>query len=172
MKKGFTMPEILAAVMIVAILATMAVPMYERAVEKSRLAEVTTTLKRISESKIRMMDDANISQFKLTHCILPLDISVTSNDNFAYSTYPSASFPNAVCAKRLKGDNNGTTFLYLGETAHEDCEGKNSAVCVAYRTSGTKLFCQNGSTGQGCDAYSMDSTNFGGWTSRTTLCKL
>lgn len=172
MKKGFTMPEILAAVMIVAILATMAVPMYERAVEKSRLAEVTTTLKRISESKIRMMDDANISQFKLVHCTLPLDVSVTSNDNFAYSTYPSASFSNAVCAKRLKGDNNGTTFLYLGETAHEDCEGKNSAVCVAYRTSGTKLFCQNGSTGQGCDAYSMDSTNFGGWTSRTTICKL
>ena len=41
-KKGFTLMEILVSVMILAILITMSVPMYERTVEKSRLAEVST----------------------------------------------------------------------------------------------------------------------------------
>ena len=62
-KKGFTLMEILVSVMILAILITMSVPMYERTVEKSRLAEVSTMLKRISESKLRTMDSMNITTF-------------------------------------------------------------------------------------------------------------
>ena len=62
-RRGFTMMEILVAVMILAILVTMSVPMYERSVEKSRLAEVSTVLKRLSESKLRTMDSMDLMQY-------------------------------------------------------------------------------------------------------------
>lgn len=44
--KGFTLVEILVAVMIVVLLVTMAAPMYEKAIEKSRLAEARVTAKK------------------------------------------------------------------------------------------------------------------------------
>ena len=44
MKTGFTLVEILVAVMIMALLVTMAVPMYDRTVEKSRMAEARTLM--------------------------------------------------------------------------------------------------------------------------------
>ena len=50
MKKGFTLVEILVAVMIVTLLVTMAVPMYDKTVEKSRMAEAE--LSRDADDKI------------------------------------------------------------------------------------------------------------------------
>ncbi len=164
MKKGFTMPEILVAVLIVTILVTMAVPMYERAVEKSRIAEVSVTLKRIGESKLRVMDDRNIVNYTGTIDKKHLDTPASNTADFVYGLLPN-SFPNAVCAIRAKGDHRGTAFLYLGETAHEYCNVSTSGVysspvCVAYRVTKDKLFCQ-GNTNTACDSYSMNNTRFG-----------
>ena len=63
MKKAFTLVEVLVAVLIMAVLATMAVPMYERMVEKSRIGEVTANLKRLGEAKWREMDNRNMINF-------------------------------------------------------------------------------------------------------------
>jgi len=166
MKKGFTMPEILVAVLIVTILVTMAVPMYERAVEKSRIAEVSATLKRMSESKLRVMDDRNMADYSSGDLSLSqLDSSIKNTSDFSYRLYPE-SFPNAVCAVRLQGDNRGTSFLYLGETAAQYCDDSSatqysSSVCEAYRSLGRKLFCKNATGVDSCDAYSMDHVNIG-----------
>ena len=114
-KKGFTLAEILVAVLILTILITMSVPMYERAVEKSRLAEVSATLKRISESKLRAMDARNILTFSSGAIPMGvLDVEIPNSDDFSYRLFPS-SYPNGVCAMRLRGDTAGTMFLYLGE---------------------------------------------------------
>jgi len=122
------MPEILVAVLIVTILVTMAVPMYERAVEKSRIAEVSATLKRMSESKLRVMDDRNMADYSSGDLSLSqLDSSIKNTSDFSYRLYPE-SFPNAVCAVRLKGDNRGTSFLYLGETAAQYCDDRSDRV--------------------------------------------
>ncbi len=155
-KKGFTLMEILVSVMILTILITMSVPMYERTVEKSRVAEVSAMLKRISESKLRTMDSMNITTFTNgSFGLNMLDVDVPASDDFSYRLYPS-SFPNAVCAMRLRGDNAGTQFLYLGETAPDycNCNGplRFGSVCAAYCSSGRKLFCQGN-----CDVYGLDS---------------
>ena len=161
-KKGFTLMEILVSVMILAILITMSVPMYERTVEKSRLAEVSTMLKRISESKLRTMDSMNITTFTNgSFGLNMLDVDVPASDDFSYSLYPS-SYPNAVCATRSRGDNKGTVFLYLGEMAPEYCSSSSSALCREYRSSGRKLFCQNASgNSSSCESYGLTSYSVG-----------
>lgn len=161
LRRGFTLMEVLVAVMILAILIAMSVPMYERAVEKSRVAEVSALLKRISESKLRTMDSMGLTTFTASSFGLSqLDVTVPSSEDFTYSLYPS-SYPNAVCAKRSRGDNAGTLFLYLGETAPEYCASANSDICNEYRASGRKLFCQNKSGTTSCESYGLNSYSVG-----------
>ena len=161
MKKGFTLVEILVSVMIVTMLVAMAVPMYEKTVEKSRMAEVRTLLKEIYEAKMRTLDAAEKDTFSsglfgfesldvALVCVNPSTGSrmtrCTGADiytkDFKYSLLPTG-YPNAVCAVRRKGDNAGVAFLYVGE------EGA---------VNGEKFFCNNGSSGGSCDAYGLDST--------------
>ncbi len=165
-RRGFTLMEILVSVMILAILITMSVPMYERAVEKSRLAEVSALLKRVGESKLRTMDSMDLINYTSgSFGLNQLDIAVPSSEDFSFSLYPS-SYPNAVCAKRSRGDNSGTVFLYLGETAPDYCATSsssvyNTSVCAEFRSSGRKLFCQNKSGTNSCEAYGLSSYNVG-----------
>ncbi|WP_428071439.1 type IV pilin protein [Candidatus Avelusimicrobium alvi] len=166
MKKGFTLVEILVAVMIVTLLVTMAVPMYDKTVEKSRMAEARTLMKKMLESKLRTLDNMdreNYSSglFGFEH----LDISVPCvnsatgasiarctgatiyTKDFKYTLLPtgsvsgsSAAVANGVCAVRRKGDNKGTAFLYLGEL--ETDPDREKFLC----------------SGSMCEAYGMDST--------------
>ncbi len=129
-KKGFTLVEILTAVVIVAILTVMAVPLYEKTIERSRLAEAQTILNRLQMAKIQAMD--NMECFTYTtnasaHCPRLKHLNVKFNfkngsygdynvcsQDFCYSINPSGPYSNGVCARRLgSGEYAGTTFFYL-----------------------------------------------------------
>lgn len=173
-KNGFTMVEVLVVVMIIAILVTIAVPMYERAVEKSRIAEVETALKRLSESKLRVMDNRDMATFHndtslplnefLREFLKQLDVALPDSSDFIYSPYP-ASYPNAVCAVRSRGSNQGTKFLFLGETAPDYCNcasATSGTVCGAYCDSGRRFFCEDASVSNpSCEDYGMSSVGIG-----------
>lgn len=170
MKKGFTLVEILVAVMIVTLLVTMAVPMYDKTIEKSRMAEARTLMKKMLESKLRTLDNmdrenytSGLFGFENLDVSIPCVNSTTGasiarctgatiyTKDFKYTLLPTGSAPNStavvangVCAVRRKGDNAGATFLYLGELeTNPDRE---------------KFLCNNGPTAGSCEAYGMDST--------------
>lgn len=165
-KKGFTLAEILVAVIITGILAAMAVPIYEKAIEKSRVAEVRATLKRLHEAKMRLlepyMDSTSYAGYQTSlFGFENLDVdmncnSTTSQDShvitcstrdFRYSLNPAGA-ANAVCAVRLKGDNKGVNFVYYGE---------------GRKTTEARFLCYNNGVTNGCEAYGLDSSGSTAW---------
>ncbi len=162
-RKGFTLVEILIVVLILIILVTMAVPMFDRALEKSHLAEVETNLKRLGEAKQRLMDERNVANFTNgAFTINQLDIGFVNSQEFTYSLYPS-TFPNAVCAVRSRGDAKDTTFLFLGEEAEETCASTSGNICSKYKSNGQRFFCQDSSnSSNSCELYyGLTSYNIG-----------
>ncbi len=173
-KKGFTLAEILVSVMIVAMLAAMAVPMYDKAIEKARIAEARTVLKNMMDSKQRMLDNLEQETFSGgLFGIRNLDLGMACQSgggdalwcqtkNFRYTLLPSGTSPvngvalaNAVCAARCGGDNKNVSFLYLGNLT----DNLNNADTIA------KFYCNESSVsgGEGCEDYGLTSTGNSAW---------
>ena len=164
MKKGFTLVEILISVLILAVLVTMAFPLYEQAVEKSRISEARTTLKKLHESKMRILDSRGItegnnyssSDFGFEN----LDFSIACPEgtrmdsrtgshiakcytkDFVYSLQPEGN-ANGVCAARRTGDYRGVNFLYMGDLETDPSK---------------KFQCNNGPKWASCDVYGLTHT--------------
>ena len=175
-KRGFTLVEVLTVVVITGVLVAMAVPMYEKSMEKSRMAEVRTVMAKILDAKLRMMDELNIYAYNNDFGAQNLDVVFAcasgtcegtsfSTEHFTFSLKPSGTMPagvtwrdsestgvskslaNGICAVRRKGENKGVAFLYLGELSEDPSK---------------RLFCNDSgktdSNSDGCLNYGMTST--------------
>ena len=62
-KKGFTLVELLAVVLIVAILSGVALPQYRKVVEKARLSEAESMMRTIYDSSERLAGEFGYRNF-------------------------------------------------------------------------------------------------------------
>lgn len=153
-KHGFTLTEILTAVIIVTILTVMAMPLYEKTIERSRLAEARTLMNRLQEAKLAAMDNTGCEVYSyesnsagcphLEHLRVafidegkagkPAASGKTFQTKyFTYSLLPTSpnAFVNGICARRDGGDYNGTMFAYLREEGGEgNFKCKNPSNCT------------------------------------------
>lgn len=83
MQKGFTLIELLVVVLIIGILAAVAVPQYEKAVEKARAAEAFLALKSLSDAS-SLYHLANGSYTGLSNDELDIQLALDTQ-NFTFT---------------------------------------------------------------------------------------
>lgn len=162
-QKGFTLVEILVAVMIVIILVTMAAPMYDKAIEKSRLAEARVTAKKMFDAKLRLMDSMDMDNYEFSKFgIENLDFAIEckkskttnshmetcSTKDFTFSINPTGARNGICAARRGDGDTAGVNFLYMGELADDE---------------DSMFQCNNGRYAGACEVFGLDSVGTTAW---------
>ena len=123
--QGFTLLELLVVVLIIGILASIALPQYNKAVEKSRGTQALTMLNAIVKSSeiFYLTNGRYATQFNE----LDIDIPFTGKEKGVYDAFVTDTISNgywsiqlynyskqhAVYATRLTGKYKGSTFMWF-----------------------------------------------------------
>ena len=157
-RRGFTLIELLVVVIIIAILAAIALPQYQKAVEKSRAAEAWTTLKAIEDAqKIKNMEEGTNNRYyalgELPIAFTDKNGSTVTGGNFHSQNFEYFYSGYGAAAYREIGENH-IAQLYISPIS-----GKR--VCSPLRSEGT-AYCKNivGSTPGGEDDCISGSSCF------------
>ena len=157
MKKGFTLVELLAVVLVIGILMGIGMPQYRKVIDKARVAEAESMLRTIYDSSERLAGDfgypsftelqANRSDIFIARLDMfdPLPAKCTTEGNtpsaeilkcprFWYKTnvYVAGNGQSYVVAKMVKGRNAGTYILFnrsANTLACQPASGHTSDFC-------------------------------------------
>ncbi len=148
MKKGFTLVELLVVVLIIGILAAVAVPQYQKTVDRARGADAVTTAKGLAESLARFYNaaryyPANQNEFGL--------LDTNSGNNYAVKGFfnlnyrPSTDGTGAYIAYASSGASVAYTIYYVQNRGivQEGYCGGDRGTCIALGLT----FCRSISSG-------------------------
>ena len=141
MKKGFTLIELLVVVLIIGILAAIALPQYEKSVEKARAAEAMLMVRSIAEANRRYF----LANSEYTYDLSNLDIEIPGeNSSYGDMARKSTKFFMYGARANSSADLSGTiaianrlprdTFYSLRIFA-----GRSGVYCRGYSDKGEEL---------------------------------
>ncbi len=130
--KAFTLIELLVVVLIIGILVAVALPQYQKAVEKSKATQAITMLKSLGQAQMayHLANGTSAEKFEELDIDVPLAEDPSSafsenitdtraNQDWSFQLNPSF---NLVAAKRLSGKYQGNGFFFY--TRGQVLEGK------------------------------------------------
>ena len=149
MKQGFTLIELLVVVLIIGILASVALPQYKKAVEKSRATQALTLLKSVAQAEeaffmannhyTNSLDELDIKiPWKGKEAFATNWLSKISNDDWSLQTnlgYKYTVSAEVIGAIRLRGPYKGAGFTYVMDNDFNISLDKN-LYCVERSGSG------------------------------------
>ena len=137
---GFTLIELLVVVLIIGILAAVAVPQYQKAVEKARLSEAVSTVLSLQKAiDLYVLTNGkpreNISFLGWADAQKVLDIdfdSFSSSKNFVYAAACSNYYCYVTAFRTQNGDPDGETEYSLA--TYNDEENRWINQCLYYKS--------------------------------------
>lgn len=138
--KGFTLIEMMVVVIIIGILSAVALPQYQKSVEKSRAAEAVTLGKAIVDAQNRSLDAfPSASVARKGALDVHLSGGTWNNDTSNANTYTTHNFEyvlgeNGVTIERVGGSMSYT--LFMGNSSSQAANYCSGEICEAMKGMG------------------------------------
>ncbi|MCD6539230.1 MAG: prepilin-type N-terminal cleavage/methylation domain-containing protein [Candidatus Omnitrophica bacterium] len=133
MRGGFTLAEVIIVVVIIGILATLAVPNYIKAVERTRNKEAISMLKLIqqAEKMYRLENNGYVACNSNANCNNKLKLNLPSGGNWDYkvTNVDNNSKPPKFTAKALRNGLDKRTWSIDQDDKEPICSPKQSKYC-------------------------------------------